>query len=83
MKIKLQPETIARMAGMGAFAVSGALVVLFALFFWFIAYRGVGIDAIESSVARISVGLVFLALIGPHIVFGRILLASVRSDRLG
>lgn len=80
MKMKLRPETIARIAGMGAFAVSGALVALYALFFWFIAYRGVGIDAIESSVARISVGLVFLALIAPHIVFGRILLTSARSE---
>jgi hypothetical protein len=82
MKIELRPETIARMAGMGAFAVSGALVAVYALFFWFIAYRGVGIDGIESSVAQISVGLVFLALIGPHIVYGRILLASARSDQL-
>lgn len=81
--MKLSAETIARMAGMGAIAVSGALLALYALFYWFIAPRGVGIDAIESAVARISVGLVFLALIGPHIVFGRILIASARSERAG
>ncbi|HEY7861773.1 MAG TPA: hypothetical protein VIB98_10015 [Gemmatimonadaceae bacterium] len=80
MKIKLSVEKTARLAGLGALAVSGALVAVYVLFFWFIAYRGVGIDAIESAVARISVGLVFLALIGPHIVFGRILLASSRSE---
>lgn len=79
--MKLSAEAIARMAGMSAFAVSGALVALYALFYWFIAYRGVGIDAIESAVSRISVGLVFLALIGPHIVFGRILLGSARGER--
>lgn len=79
--MKLSGVTIARMAGLGAFAVSAALVAVYALFYWFIAFRGVGIDAIESAVARISVGLVFLALIGPHIVFGRILLGSARGER--
>lgn len=77
--MRLSAETIARLAGLGAFAVGGALVVVYALFYWFIAPRGVGIDSIESAVAQISVGLVFLALIGPHIVFGRILLSAARS----
>lgn len=78
--MKLSPETIARTAGLGALAVSAGLLAVYALFFWFIAPRGVGIDAIESAVARISVGLVFLALIGPHIVYGRILLNSARPE---
>jgi hypothetical protein len=69
------------MAGLGAFAVSGALVVVYALFWWFIDYRGVGIDPIEAAVAKIAVGLIFLAIIGPHIVFGRILLATARGER--
>ena len=77
--MKLSAETIARLAGMGAIGVSGALVAAYAVFFWFIGPRGVGIDSIESAVARIAVGLVFLALIGPHIVYGRILIASARS----
>jgi hypothetical protein len=79
--MKLSAETITRMAALGPLAVSGALVAVYALFYWFIAPSGVGIDSIESAVARISVGLVFLALIAPHIVYGRILLATARSDR--
>lgn len=79
--MKLSAETLARVAGLGAFAVSGALVVVYALFWWFIDYRGVGIDSIEAAVAKIAVGLIFLAIIGPHVVFGRILLASARGER--
>lgn len=76
--MRLPAETIARIAGLGAFGVSAALLAVYALFFWFIAPTGVGIDAIESAVARISVGMIFLAILGPHIVYGRILLSSAR-----
>ena len=79
--MRLSAETLARMAALGAFAVSGALVVVYALFWWFIDYRGVGIDPIEAAVAKIAVGMIFVAIIGPHIVFGRILLVSSRGER--
>lgn len=78
--MRLSAATIARLAGLGALGVSAALLAVYVLFYWFIAPRGVGIDAIESAVARISVGLIFVALLGAHIVYGRVLLASARGD---
>ncbi len=76
--MKLTASQLNRLAGLGAFAVSGALIVAFALFCWFVAPRGVGIDGIESAVAQIAVGVILLALVAVHVVFGRILLNGMR-----
>ena len=81
--MKLTPNQITRMAGLGAFAVGLGLLVAFALFCWWIAPRGVGIDSIESNVARIAVGAIFIALIAVHLVFGRVLLKASRAESAG
>lgn len=81
--MKLTPDRITRIAGLGAFAVGFGLLVAFALFYWFIAPRGVGIDSIESTVARIAVGAIFITLIAVHLVYGRILLTVARAESAG
>jgi hypothetical protein len=77
--MKLKAETLFRLAGLGALAVSGALIAALALFCWFVAPRGVGIDSTESAVAQIAVGLIFIALIAVHLVFGRVLLSEAKA----
>jgi hypothetical protein len=81
--MKLTPTQITRIAGLGAFAVGLGLLAAFALFCWFIAPRGVGIDSIESTVARIAVGAIFIALIAVHLVYGRSLLRAAGTERAG
>lgn len=72
--MKLNEAQLQRLAGLGAFAMGAGIIVAYALFCWFVAPRGVGIDRIESSVAQIAVGVIFVALAAVHVVFGRILL---------
>lgn len=74
------PPKIARLAGLGAFAASGGLALLYLL----LAYvarptaRG-GIDTTNAMVTWISLGGLFLALIGAHVVMGRRLLDAARG----
>jgi hypothetical protein len=77
--MKLKEETIYRLAGLGALAVSAGLTAAFVIFCWWIAPSGVGIDHIESAVAQIAVGSIVIALIAVHVVFGRVLLGLARS----
>ncbi len=76
------PPKIARLAGLGAFAACAGL----ALLYLFLAYtsrptpRG-GIDRINAVVTWISLGGLFLALIGAHVVMGRRLLDLARGAR--
>jgi hypothetical protein len=81
--MKLTPNRITRLAGLGALGAGFGLLVAFALFCWWIAPRGVGIDSIESTVARIAVGAIFVALVAVHLVFGRILLNVSRTESAG
>ncbi len=76
--MKMSEAQFNRLAGLGAFAMGAGLIAAYALFFWFISPRGVGIDRIEATVAQIAVGMIFLALIAVHFVFGRILLNEAR-----
>jgi hypothetical protein len=77
--MQLKEETIYRLAGLGALAMSAGLTAAFVLFCWWVAPRGVGIDRIESAVAQIAVGLIVIALIAVHVVYGRVLLGHARS----
>jgi hypothetical protein len=76
------PPKIAKLAGLGAFAAAAGL----ALLYLFLAYisrptaRG-GIDQIQAVVTWISLGGMFLALIGAHVVLGRRLLDVARGAR--
>jgi hypothetical protein len=70
------PPRIARLAALGAFAAIGGIALLFALIFWVSAPPGRGgILPALSAVTWISLGVVFLALAGVHVLIGRQLLA--------
>ncbi len=69
------PPRIARLAGLGAFAACAGLALLF-LFLLYVTRpnpRG-GIDTTNAIVTWISLGGVFVALIGAHVLIGRRLL---------
>lgn len=69
------------LAGLGAMGAAGGLVAIFALVvFVSLPY---GIDRSESAIAMISVGLLLLALVLSHVVYGRILLAAARGKHFG
>jgi hypothetical protein len=69
------------LAGLGALGAAGGLVVVYALVvFLCLPY---GIDRTESAIAIVSVGLLFLALVLSHVVYGRILLEAARGKRFG
>lgn len=69
------------LAGLGAFGAASGLVAIFALVvFLSLPY---GIDRTESFIAICSVGLLFLALVLSHVIYGRILLAAARGKRFG
>jgi len=76
------PPKIAKLAALGAFAAGAGLALLYLL----LAYisrptpRG-GIDTINAVVTWISLGGMFLALIGAHVVMGRRLLELAHGDR--
>lgn len=60
---------------------AGGLIAIFALVvFVSLPY---GIDRSESAIAMISVGLLLLALVLSHVVYGRILLAAARGKHFG
>lgn len=74
-------ERMSTMAGRGAFGACGGLAALYALIV-FISLPG-GIDRTESTIAILSVGILFLALIAVHVVYARILLRAGRGERFG
>lgn len=74
------PPRIARLAGLGAFAVSVVLLVLAALFVvWTWPANSSGLDGTERFLSWFGVAGVLLALMGVHIVIGRRLLAAGRG----
>lgn len=76
------PPRIAKLAGLGAFGASAGLLALF-LFLVFISRPTPlhGIDATNAAVAWISLGGLFAALIGVHVLIGkRLLLLSKGAD---
>ena len=75
------PPRIARLAGLGAFAVSVALIALIALFIvWTRPTASSGLDGTERCLAWFGVAGVLLALVAVHIVIGRRLLAVARGS---
>jgi hypothetical protein len=74
------PPRIARLAGVGAFAASAGLALLYALLLYLTrpTARG-GIDSVNAVVTWISLGGVFVALIAAHIIIGRRLLDVARG----
>ena len=74
------PPKLARLAGLGAFAVSVVLLALIVLFIvWTWPSSSSGLDATERFLSWFGVAGVLLALIGVHVVLGRRLLAVARG----
>lgn len=74
------PPRIARLVGLGAFAACGGLALLFLLLLYITRPnpRG-GIDTTNALVTWISLGGVFAALIGAHVLIGKRLLAMSKG----
>jgi hypothetical protein len=69
------PPKIARLAGLGDFGACVAFIALFAYVAYISRHTSTGgMMPALSIVTWISVGLVMLALVGAHVVFGRQLL---------
>lgn len=74
------PPRIARLAGLGAFAVSVVLVAILILFIiWTRPAASSGLDGTERFLAWFGVAGVLLALVAVHVVIGRRLLAVARG----
>jgi hypothetical protein len=74
------PPKIARLAGLGAFAVSALLLALIVLFIvWTWPHNSSGLDDTERFLSWLGVAGVLLALMGVHIVIGRRLMAVARG----
>jgi len=74
------PPRIARLAALGAFAVSIVLLALIVLFIvWTLPSNSSGLDGTERFLSWFGVAGVLLALIGVHVVIGRRLLAVSRG----
>jgi hypothetical protein len=75
------PPKIARLAGFGAFAACGGIVMLLALFLFITRPTPwSGMDGTQRFIAWLSVAGVLLALLGVHVLLGRQLLAAARGE---
>ena len=75
------PPTIARLAGLGAFAVCAGIAAVFALFVYITRPTGSsGLDAPERFVAWFAVAGVLLALAVVHVAIGRQLMTLAKGE---
>lgn len=75
------PKMIARLLGLGAYAVCVALLALFAVAAFFSRHTATGgIDPTTEYVTWLAMGGVVLAVIGVHLYLGRQLLLIARVD---
>ena len=75
------PKTIARLLGLGAYAVCVALLALFAVAAFFSRHTATGgIDPTTEHVTWLAMGGVVLAIIGVHLYIGRQLLLIAREN---
>lgn len=75
------PPRIARLAGLGAFAVCGGIAAVYALFVFITRPAPTsGMDPTSRFIAWLSVAGVLLALLGVHLLIGRQLLALARGE---
>jgi len=76
------PPKIAKLAGLGAFAVCGGIAALYLLFvFGTRPAASSGLDGTSRFIAWFTVAGVLLALLGVHVLLGRQLLALARGER--
>ena len=75
------PPKIARLAGLGAFAVCAGLAATYALFLYITRPSGsAGLDAPERFVAWFAVAGVLVALAVVHVAIGRQLMILARGE---
>ena len=75
------PPKFARLAGLGAFGACAGLLAFYALLVWVTRPPAAGgITPGLAAVTWISLGVVFLALIGAHVAVGKQLLALGRGQ---
>jgi hypothetical protein len=75
------PPRIARLAGFGAFAACGGIVLLYVLFLLITRPAPTsGMDGTQRFIAWLSVAGVLVALLGVHLLIGRQLLAMARGE---
>jgi hypothetical protein len=75
------PPKIARLAGLGAFAATGGIALLFVLFVLVTRPSPFsGLDGTSRAIAWLSVAGVLLALAALHVVIGRQLLAMAKGE---
>jgi hypothetical protein len=79
----MRTPPLTKLAGLGALAAAGGILAIYALlvFITIPRPRTAGIDMTNGVLTWISVGLVILALVIPHVVFGRILLSEAKTGR--
>jgi hypothetical protein len=75
------PPRIAKLAGLGAFGACAGIAALYLLFLYGTRpTQGAGMDGTLRFITWLSVGGVFLALLGVHVMLGRRLLALGRGE---
>jgi hypothetical protein len=75
------PPRIAKLAGLGAFGACAGIAALYLLvLFGTRPTAGSGMDGSLRFITWLSVGGVFLALLGVHVILGRRLLALARGE---
>jgi hypothetical protein len=78
------PPRIAKLAGLGAFGACAGIAALYLLvLFGTRPTAGSGMDGSLRFITWLSVGGVFLALLGVHVMLGRRLLALGRGEATG
>ncbi|HEX7977293.1 MAG TPA: hypothetical protein VF461_01720 [Gemmatimonadaceae bacterium] len=75
------PPRIAKLAGLGAFGACAGIAALYLLFLYGTRpTQGSGMDGTLRFITWLSVGGVFLALLGVHVMLGRRLLTLARGE---
>ncbi len=75
------PKMIARLLGLGAYAVCAGLLALFAVVAFFSRHTPTGgIDPTTEHVTWLAMGGVVLAIVGVHVYLGRQLLLIAREN---
>ena len=72
---------LAHLAGLGALAVSGGLVLAFLVFVFFTRPNRAGIDGEHAAIAWIGVGGLVVALIAVHVLIGKRLMDAAKGVR--
>ncbi len=72
----MRRPSIPKLAGLGALAAAGGILAIYLLLVYITIPRATGgIDITNALLTWISVGAIVLALIVPHVIYGRMLMS--------